>query len=48
MQNNTRFQNIVSFAFDEGISNVHTVEILDFDNQPVSIQNVMYVVTERQ
>lgn len=48
MQNNTRFQNIVSFAFDEGISNVHTVEILDSDNQPVSIQNVMYVVTERQ
>lgn len=44
-QDNTNYQKIVSFTFDEGIHHIGTVEILDSDGNRVNIQNGMYFVT---
>ena len=46
VQDNTNYQNIVSFTFDSGVRNVDSIEIRDIDGDRVYIQNGIYIVTE--
>lgn len=45
-QDNTEYQKIASFTFDEGISGVGRIQIVDSEGCPVRMENAMYVVTK--
>lgn len=45
-QDNTEYQKLVSFTFQDAMRNVNEMEVLDSENNNVTIENAFYIVTE--